>query len=270
MVVSLKAQGLWLAIARRSPIQTQRSGSPYWWASPFIRVGLSAGLLTAIVGLSGPAQASYSVGDKTVGDKNIETSVVPQLPMLTAAQKPDQLGKVTAQFEQTRFERDRQQQARLEAAQAEYARLERLRLLQAQIRPRNEQPQLEASPALQRPAASFSADGVYLYGQQPVPDQLETAYFVFEAQAGSITGAFYMPSSSFDCAQGHVSNEQIVLNITNSDSQETYRHALALDTDTSDVASRQGTVAAPLDIAGFHQLPVSDHDRSILATCQAL
>lgn len=267
MVVSLKVQGLWLAIAQRSPIQTQRSGSPYWWVSPFIRAGLSAGLLTAIIGLSGPAQASHPLGHA-----DIETSVGAQLPMLTATQKPDQPGKTTAQFEQTRFERDRQQQARLEAAQSEQARLERLRLLQAQIRPRTEQPQLElASPALQRPAtASFSADGVYLYGQQPVPDQLETAYFVFEAQAGSITGAFYMPSSSFDCAQGHISNEQIVLNITNSDSQETYRYALALDADTSEVASRQGTVAAPLNIAGFHQLPVSDHDRSILATCQAL
>lgn len=269
MVVSLKVQSLRLAIAQRSPIQTQKSGSPYRWASPFIRAGLSAGLLTVIVGLSGPAQASYPLGD--IDDYiDIKTSVGSQLPMLAAAQKPDQLGKVTAQFEQTRFERARQQQARLEAAQSEQARLNRLRLLQAQIRPRNEQPEL-ASPAFQRPAtASFSADGVYLYGQQPVPDQLETAYFVFEAQAGSITGAFYMPSSSFDCAQGHISNEQIVLNITNSDSQETYRYALALDTDTSEVASRQGAVAAPLDIAGFHQLPVSDHDRSILATCQAL
>ncbi|MGI8934664.1 MAG: hypothetical protein ACR2FS_11385 [Phormidesmis sp.] len=272
MVVSLKTQGAKLAIAQRLSIPTEApqiymlGNQRCRWGTLLSRASLLAGLLAVLTGVSTPARAN---AEAVIS----ESAVVSPTSLLTALQKPDSADKTTAQFEQTHFERIRQQATQSETAQAEQARIERLRLLQAQARQsRGEWLQQEvALPAtLPSSAAPLTADGVYLYGQQPIRDQLETAYFVFEALAGNVTGAFYMPSSSFDCAQGRISNEQIELAITNSDSQETYRYALALDTSAADVASQQGAVAAPLDISGFHPLPVSEGDRAILATCQAL
>ena len=272
MVVSLKTQGAKLAIAQQLSIHTQApqtyslESQRYRWGTLVSRASLLASLLAVLTGVSMPAQANTEAG-------NSESAVISLASLLTAAQKPDSADKTTAQFEQTYFERIRRQADQLDAAQTEQARIDRLRLLQAQARQsRGEWLQQEvALPAALPPSASpLSADGIYLYGQQPIRDQLETAYFVFEAVAGSVTGAFYMPSSSFDCAQGHIRNEQIELAITNSDSQETYRYALALDTSAAAVASQQGAVAAPLDISGFHPLPVTESDRAILATCQAL
>jgi len=116
---------------------------------------------------------------------------------------------------------------------------------------------------------SHPADGVYLYGQQPVSNKLETTYFVFEAQAGSVTGAFYMPSSSFDCAQGQIRPDHMALTVTDSYSQAESSYALGLDSSSTQVASTGNVVVSPPSISGFHQLPVSDSDRALLATCQA-
>lgn len=272
MVVSLKTQGAkegakaiaqQLSAPNRAP-QTSRLKSQRCQRGTLLsQTSLLTGLLVVLTGVIAPARASAEVVIS-------EAAIVSPNSLLVAVQKPDPSDKITAQFEQTHFERVRQQAAQLEAEQA---RIERLRLLQAQARQsRGEWLQQEVALPVGLPpsVAPLAADGVYLYGQQPVRDQLETAYFVFEALAGNVTGAFYMPSSSFDCAQGHISNEQIELAITNSDSQETYRYALALDTSAAAVASQQGAVAAPLDIFGFHPLPVSESDRAILATCQAL
>ncbi|NEP17954.1 MAG: hypothetical protein F6J97_13785 [Leptolyngbya sp. SIO4C1] len=116
-------------------------------------------------------------------------------------------------------------------------------------------------------AETLPSDGVYLFGQQALPDQLETAYLVFEAQAGNIVGAFYMPYSSFDCVQGEIQNAQLSLTITDSYSQETYAYALGLE-QTVQVASANG--GAAMAIEGFHQIDqVSDRDYEILETCQA-
>jgi hypothetical protein len=118
----------------------------------------------------------------------------------------------------------------------------------------------------QRPSV-FPEDGVYLYGQQPIPNQLATAYLVFEAQAGQVVGAFYMPHSSFDCVQGQIQENELALTITDSYSQEAYAYALDLS-HNSTVASTEN--ATELNIAGFFPLAaVSDNDQQILATCQA-
>ncbi len=278
MVVSLKTQGAKLAIAQQlsaptKALQTYRSGRSEKqrcrWGTLLSRASLLAGLFAAaLAGVSAPAQASAET----------EITAVPAVLRPTTVQKPDPTDKTTAQFEPAQFERLRREAAQTETAQteatqAEQTRTARLRLLQAQARQSRGAwlQQEEAIPAALAPVTGpLAADGVYLYGQQPVRDQLETAYFVFEAVAGSVTGAFYMPSSSFDCAQGHINNAQIDLAITNSDSQETYRYALGLDTSATAVASQQGAVTAPLDIFGFYQLPVNESDRAILATCQAL
>lgn len=114
-------------------------------------------------------------------------------------------------------------------------------------------------------APTLPADGVYLFGEQPMPDQLATAYFVFELQAGRVTGAFYMPQSSFDCVQGEMRDSEMALTVTDSYSQEQYTYALALTQDTL-VASTDG--AAAFSLSGFHQLEqLSDNDQRLLNTC---
>jgi hypothetical protein len=131
--------------------------------------------------------------------------------------------------------------------------------------------QASAPPAVQALLAdrppTFPADGVYIFGQRPLPDQLETAYLVFESQAGSIVGAFYMPQSSFDCVQGRVQETQLSMSITDSYSYETYDYALGLNHDT--MVASTGNVSV-LNIEGFQQLDqVSDNDLRILNTCKA-
>lgn len=108
-------------------------------------------------------------------------------------------------------------------------------------------------------------DGVYLFGQQPIPDQLQTAYIVFEARAGQVIGAFYAPHSSFDCFQGEVQNTQLSLAITETYSQERYTYNLPLQ----DVAIA-GTQGNQFAIEGYHQIDAIDgNDLRILGTCQS-
>lgn len=163
-------------------------------------------------------------------------------------------------------------QHELDQSVTDQARAEKLQRLQAginQAQPTDStvQPTPTADSALS--SVSSLADGIYLYGQQPVPNQLATAYFVFESQGNNVTGAFYMPSSSFDCVEGRIGPREIALNVTDSYSQETSQYALGLETPATEVASTEGVFAAPPDISGFHPLPVSDDDRDLLATCQA-
>ncbi len=135
------------------------------------------------------------------------------------------------------------------------------------------QPALESEtsviqPLLAQTTASVAApinNGIYLFGEKPLPDQLQTAYMIFEARAGQVVGAFYAPNSSFDCFQGNVENTQLSLAITETYSQEEYAYALDLE-DTA-VAGPGGSQFA---IEGFHQIDtVSDNDLRILSTCQA-
>jgi hypothetical protein len=187
-------------------------------------------------------------------------------PEPAAQSRLEQLRRLQARIERDRLTQDPQEQAQIEQLRRDLVAQAESASTVSYLAPINP----AVSPAPTSPAvASPAADGVYLYGQQPMPDQLETAYFVFEVNSGAVTGALYMPYSSFDCAQGQISNDQMALNVTNSYSQETYGYALALDTSAANVASQQGAVAVPVGISGFHPLPVSDRDRELLATCQA-
>lgn len=108
-------------------------------------------------------------------------------------------------------------------------------------------------------------NGVYLFGERPLPDQLQTAYMIFEARAGHVVGAFFSPYSSFDCFQGNVENTQLSLAITETYSQEEYAYSLELE-DTA-IAGPGGSQFA---IEGFHQIDtVSDNDLHMLSTCQS-
>lgn len=107
-------------------------------------------------------------------------------------------------------------------------------------------------------------NGVYLFGEKPLPDQLQTAYMIFEARADQVVGAFYAPHSSFDCFRGTVQNTQLSLAITETYSQEEYAYNLNLE-DTA-VAGPGGSEFA---IEGFHHIEaVSDNDLRMLDTCQ--
>ncbi|MEL7501323.1 MAG: hypothetical protein AAFN18_02535 [Cyanobacteria bacterium J06554_6] len=122
------------------------------------------------------------------------------------------------------------------------------------------QPLLAESPVL-------PSDGLYLFGEQPMPNQLATAYLVFELQAGRVTGAFYMPHSSFDCVQGNLNSTELALTITDSYSQERYDYALSLSQDA--LIASTGEVSA-FSLAGMHQIDtLSEDDLRFLETCQA-
>ena len=128
-----------------------------------------------------------------------------------------------------------------------------------------------ATMALSSPVTAAYPDhwpnGTYVYGQSPERDQIGQAYLVFEANADTVVGGFYMPSSSFDCFQGEVKADRLALTITDSYTAETYAYGLPVDT-TAPIAAQDPQV--PLGLEGFQALAgMSDLDQQILATCKA-
>jgi hypothetical protein len=118
------------------------------------------------------------------------------------------------------------------------------------------------------PAQSLP-DGVYLYGQSSQPNQIGSAYMVIKVDRQQVMGAFYMPSSSFDCFRGELRGEKLALNVVNSYDQTSHPYALALQTNAI-VATVSNPAIAPTELEGYHRLEnVSAGDRQILETCQA-
>lgn len=112
------------------------------------------------------------------------------------------------------------------------------------------------------------ADGVYLYGQSPERDQLNSAYLVFEVTRGEVVGAFYMPRSSFDCVYGTLQTEQLALNVVDSYSREAHPYAVALQSQGA-IANAQGS-APPVTLEGMHRIDnLNSNDQQILSTCKA-
>jgi hypothetical protein len=119
----------------------------------------------------------------------------------------------------------------------------------------------------QSPTAPL-ADGVYLYGQSPERDQLNSAYLVFEVTQGKVVGAFYMPRSSFDCVYGSLQADQLALNVVDSYSREAYPYAVALQSEGT-IADSQGA-ATPVTLEGMHRITnITSNDQRILSTCKA-
>lgn len=134
-----------------------------------------------------------------------------------------------------------------------------------------EAPQAAEAPQAQTIQAAAPGtrleDGIYVYGQSLERDQLGQAYLVFEAQADTVVGAFYMPSSSFDCFQGNVEADRLALTITDSYTSETY--AYGLPTAVSEPIASQ-VPEAPFGLEGFYALEgMSDLDERVLTTCKA-
>ncbi len=53
------------------------------------------------------------------------------------------------------------------------------------------------------------ANGVYLYGNSPQPNQLARHYVVFERHNGAVVGAFYSPQSEFTCFAGDMQGTRL-------------------------------------------------------------
>jgi hypothetical protein len=112
------------------------------------------------------------------------------------------------------------------------------------------------------------ADGTYLYGESDQPNKPETTYFVFEVKQGQVQGALYSPNSSFDCAYGEFSNNQLSLKVMNTYEKTETPLKVALDR-TSLVASVKDAPMLQVGLQGLKSVgSLSDLDRSILATCK--
>jgi len=229
-------------------ILIEKKGFPKIRCRRALTLGVAIGILGVVLSAAMPAKAS--------------------LLELANIVKIEPIDKSTDRFEQGRFEQGRFEQQR--RAYAERERLLRLARLREGLLTRS-RPTLMAEPMVTGPASH-----TYLYGQQPIPDQPGTVYFVFESQGTAVVGALYMPSSSFDCVEGRIAQQQIALSGTDSYSQERFSHAIPLSDDSSvEVASQQGIAiaspnAAPLNIEGFYPLAVRESDRALLAICQAI
>jgi hypothetical protein len=112
-------------------------------------------------------------------------------------------------------------------------------------------------------------DGVYLYGQSAQANRYGSAYLVFQVKERQVSGAFYMPASSFDCFRGEVQANQIALTVVNSYEQTSYPYAVALNSNAT-VAQLSEVSGATVEPAGYHRIQkISANDRRILATCMA-
>ncbi|HEY9763021.1 MAG TPA: hypothetical protein V6D07_10880 [Trichocoleus sp.] len=113
------------------------------------------------------------------------------------------------------------------------------------------------------------AEGQYLYGETAQANVLGSTYILFEIRQNRIVGAFYQPSSSFDCFHGSVANNKLNLAVVDSYDQTSHPYDLALTTDQSPIAATQG-IAVPAQIEGFQPIAtLSANDQAILNTCLA-
>jgi len=77
------------------------------------------------------------------------------------------------------------------------------------------------------------ADGNYLFGQSPNPNELGSAYAVFSVRDNQTIGAFYAPHSSFDCFSGTLSPNQLSVEVVESYTQTAYPYSVAVTVNDS-------------------------------------
>lgn len=112
------------------------------------------------------------------------------------------------------------------------------------------------------------ADGTYLYGESDQPSQNQMTYFVFEVKKGKVQGALYSPNSSFDCAYGEFADNHLSLKVLNTYEKTETPIQVALD-HTTLIASSKNVSMIEVGLQGLKAVgPLSDLDRSILATCK--
>lgn len=119
-------------------------------------------------------------------------------------------------------------------------------------------------------ASNSLANGVYLYGESAEPEQIGSAYMVFEVKEGKVMGAFYMPRSSFDCFSGAFQANKLALNVVDTYEQSVHPYAIALERPGNVASSSQNSALPAIGLEGFQRLDkLSDNDQRILGVCQA-
>ena len=112
------------------------------------------------------------------------------------------------------------------------------------------------------------ANGIYLYGESQAPEQIGSAYMVFEVNNAQVVGAFYLPHSSFDCFRGSFQDDRLALTVVDSYNQMAHDYSIAVQSDGYIASS--DSVAVPVQLNGYHNISeVSENDRRMLETCQA-
>lgn len=125
--------------------------------------------------------------------------------------------------------------------------------------------------ALAQAVTSTMPEGIYLYGRSPDPEEIGQEYLVFEAQHGKIVGAFYMPSSEFNCFHGTVESNQMNLTVLDPYDQTAFSYSIALNQETP-VASNgdQLQTENQYQLEGYEAIStVSENDQRILSVCKA-
>lgn len=118
--------------------------------------------------------------------------------------------------------------------------------------------------------ASALADGTYLYGEAPQPEQIGSAYMVFQVTKGKVVGAFYMPRSSFDCFSGNFEPGKLALNVVDTYDKTTHPYAIALEQNSTVASSSNKPAVQEIGLQGFQRLAkVSANDQRILGMCRA-
>lgn len=123
--------------------------------------------------------------------------------------------------------------------------------------------------SVQMPAQASSplADGQYLYGEAQRADVAGSTYLLMQVRQNRVVGAFYQPSSSFDCFHGTLSDTILEVAVVDSYEQTSHPYQLAVAASATAVASSTGA-AGSFQIEGFHQISqMSPTDQSILNTC---
>jgi hypothetical protein len=112
-------------------------------------------------------------------------------------------------------------------------------------------------------------DGIYLFGETPERDQLNAAYMIVKVTGEQTIGAFYMPSSAFDCFYGQLEDSRMAMNIVSSYDAVTYPYSQPLGPSPTLVAGSHS--AGPAVPTGFYPIPeITSADREILHLCQGV
>ncbi len=113
-----------------------------------------------------------------------------------------------------------------------------------------------------------TADGVYLYGQSPVPNQIGQEYTVFEINQGRVLGVLYMPNAEYSCFDGTYKSGQLALMVASNPTEEGGNPTEVATGSNHSV----GKISSPLAVTlqNYHRISkVSANDHKLLSACKA-
>jgi hypothetical protein len=123
-----------------------------------------------------------------------------------------------------------------------------------------------ATPTVVMAKPTLFADGIYLFGQSPEPEQIGQEYLIFRVQQGKMVGAIYLPQSEFSCFSGTITPPEVNLAIRDPYENQLYRHSIALKP-LAPVAADQ-PIAQKMGLEGYYSIAtINDSAQGILQTC---